>query len=93
MRCRRCGFNPSIRKIPWRRKQQPTPVFLLRESHGQRSLAGYSPWACKESDTTEHAIKHKQKSKLLWLRWKSRNISFPLPHLYKRIWALLGNTV
>ena len=34
-------------KIPWRRKRQPTPVLLPGESHGQRSLAGYSPWACK----------------------------------------------
>ena len=35
--------NPWVWKIPWRRKWQPTPVFLPRESHGQRSLAGYSP--------------------------------------------------
>ena len=41
---RRPGFDPWIRKIPWRRKWQPTPVFLPGESHGQRSLAGYSPW-------------------------------------------------
>ena len=41
------------RKIPWRRAWQPTPVFLAGESHGQRSLAGYSPWGCKESDMTE----------------------------------------
>ena len=40
--------------IPWRRAWQPTPVFLSDESHGQRSLAGYSPWGCKESDTNEH---------------------------------------
>ena len=33
---------------------QPTPVFLSGESHGQRSLAGYSPWGHKESNTTEH---------------------------------------
>ena len=39
--------------IPWRRKWQPTPVFLPGESHGQRSLAGYSPWHRKETDTTE----------------------------------------
>ena len=39
--------------IPWRRKGQPTPVLLTGESHGQRSLAGYSPWGHKESDTTE----------------------------------------
>ena len=39
--------------VPWRRKWQPTPVFLPGKSLGQRSLAGYSPWSCKESDTTE----------------------------------------
>ena len=38
--------------IPWRRKWQPTPVFLPGESHGQRSLVGYSPEGCKELDTT-----------------------------------------
>ena len=43
----------DIRKIPWRRAWQPTPVFLPGESHGQRSLAGYSPQGRKESDTTE----------------------------------------
>ena len=52
-RHKRCGFNPWVRKIPWRRAWQLTPVFLLRESHGQRSLAGYSTWGRKESDTTE----------------------------------------
>jgi len=40
-------INPWVRKIPWRRKWQLTPVFLPRKSHGQRSLAGYSPWGCK----------------------------------------------
>ena len=43
-RLKRCGFNPWVRKIPWRRKWQPTPVFLPGESHGQRSLMNYSPW-------------------------------------------------
>ena len=38
---------------PWRRKWQPTPVFLPWKSHGQRSLVGHSPWGRKESDTTE----------------------------------------
>ena len=51
--CRTLGFNPWIRKIPWRRKWQPTPIFLHEESHGHRRLAGYSPWGCKESDTTD----------------------------------------
>ena len=41
------------RKIPWRRKWQPTPVLLAGESHGGRSLVDYSPWGRKESDTTE----------------------------------------
>ena len=40
-------------KIPWRRAWQPTPVFLPGEFHGQRSLAGYSPWSLKESHMTE----------------------------------------
>ena len=38
---------------PWRREWQLTPPFLPGESHGQRSLAGYSPWDCKKSDMTE----------------------------------------
>ena len=42
--CRRCGFSPWIGRIPWRRKWRPTPVFLPRKFHGQRSPAGYSPW-------------------------------------------------
>ena len=36
-------------EIPWRKERQPTPVFLSREFHGQRSLAGFSPWGFKES--------------------------------------------
>ena len=49
--CGRSRFDPWVRKIPWRRKWQPTPVFLPGKSHGQRSVAGYSPWGHKESDT------------------------------------------
>ena len=48
---RRPGFDPWVGKIPWRRKWQPTPVFLPGESHGQRSLEGYSPQGHKESGT------------------------------------------
>ena len=47
------GFDPWVRKIPWRRAWQPTLVFLPAESHGQRSRVGYSLWGCKESDTME----------------------------------------
>ena len=50
---RRPGLSPWVRKIPWRREWLPTLVFLPGEFHGQRSLAGYSPWGCKESDMTE----------------------------------------
>ena len=48
---RRPRFDPWVGKIPWRRKWQPTPVLLPGESHGGRSLVGYSPWGRK--DTTE----------------------------------------
>ena len=52
-RHKRLGFEPWVRKIPWRRTWQPTPVFMPGEFYGQRSLAGYSPWGCKEADTAE----------------------------------------
>ena len=51
--CGRHGFSPWVRKIPWRRRWPPTPVFLPEESHGQRSLVGYSPWGHKALDRTE----------------------------------------
>ena len=46
-------FNPWVGKMPWRRTWQPTPIFLPRKSHGQRSLMGYSPWNHKQVNTTE----------------------------------------
>ena len=49
----RCRFDPWDPKIPWRNMWQPTPVFLPGEPHGQRNLVGYSPWGCKDLDTTE----------------------------------------
>ena len=48
-RRRRHGFHPWVRKIPWRRAWHPIPVFLPGESHGQRSLAGCSPWGRKDN--------------------------------------------
>ena len=50
---KRRGFDPWVGKMPWRRAWQPTPRVLPGESHGQRSLGGYSPWGCEASDTTE----------------------------------------
>ena len=52
-RLRRLGFSSWVQQIPWSGKWQPTLVFWSGKFHGQRSLAGYSPWGCKESDTTE----------------------------------------
>ena len=70
-------FNPWIGNIPWRREWLPTPVLLLGESHGQRSLAGYSPWDHTESDTMEQpsaracarARAHTHTHETLWLLW------------------------
>ena len=56
-RHKRCRFDPWVGTISWRRAWQPTPVFLPGESHGQRTLAGYSsPWDLKESDATEATL-------------------------------------
>ena len=46
-------FDPCVRKIPWRREWQPTPLFLPGQFHGQRSLVGYSAWGRKVLDMTE----------------------------------------
>ena len=54
--CRRCKshrYNPWVRKIPWRRAWQSNPVFMNGDSHGQRSLVGYSPQGLMESDMTK----------------------------------------
>ena len=59
-RHRRSGFDYWVGNSPWRRKCQPTPVFLPGEFHGQRSLMDYSPRGCKELDKTEHACTGQQ---------------------------------
>ena len=59
LQCRKPGFDPWVRKIPWRRKRQPNPVFLSGEACGQRSLVGYSPWGHKELDMTEQLTLYK----------------------------------
>ena len=81
-RYKRRGFNPWVREIPWRRKWQPAPVFLPGKSHGQRSLAGYRPWSCKESDITE------QLSTCTHTRFTFRS-SGDWPRLNQVPWALL----
>ena len=57
LQCRRLRFSPWVRKIPYRRAWQPTPVLLPGEPHGQKRLADYSPLCHKDSDSaiaTEH---------------------------------------
>ena len=61
--CRRRGFHPWVRKIPWRRKWQPTPVFLPVKSR-QWSLVGYSPWSRKELDSTPRQQQKQQQPEL-----------------------------
>ena len=73
--CKRHGFNPWVRKIPWNRKWQPTPVFLSGKSHGQRSLVGYSPWGHKELNATEHVMKGLKKKSLQKLLGGGRGMS------------------
>ena len=62
---RRCEFSPWVRKIPWRRKWQPSAVFLPGKSHGQGSLGSYGLWDHKESDMTQQLNNNNiQKGKL-----------------------------
>ena len=65
----RCEFNPWVRKIPSRMQWQPTSIFLPGDLHGQRSLLGYSPWGCKESDTTEQLSMHTWAKEQQMSRW------------------------
>ena len=66
------GFDSWVRKIPWRSERLPTPVFLPGESHGERSLVGYSPWGRKDSDTTERLSMHTATKKNNLFRINSR---------------------
>ena len=62
-------FHSQVREIPWRRAWQPTLVFLLGESHVQRSLVSFSPWGCKKSDRTEqltHLIEPRAEGEVMW---------------------------
>ena len=82
-------FDPWVRKIPWNRKWQPIPVFLPGRFHGERSLADYSPWGHKASDTTKHTymclcvcvfmcIHTHKHSLLLWVIWGCYKCHHPL---------------
>ena len=71
--CKRHGLNPSVGKIPWRRKWQPNPILLFGKSHGQRSLAGYSSWGHKQLDTTEQLSRHTHTHTHTHIPWKVPN--------------------
>ena len=66
----------GVSTLEKRRKWQPTPVFLPGEPHGQRSLVGYSPWGCKESDTTE------------WLSTAQQGASVVSDQLFEILWTI-----
>ena len=75
-RHKRHRFDPWVRKIPWRRKQQPTPVFLPGEFHGQRSLVGCSPWGCKRVAHDWATTPDKQPDRFLNMPLIWRHFSF-----------------
>ena len=62
---------PANGKVPWRRKWQPTPVFLPGKSHGQRTLEHYNPWGCRELDMTEHS---RMKVTTLLINWNQKDL-------------------
>ena len=78
-------YKEYLKWSDWRREWHPTPVFLPGESHGQRSLAGYSPWGHKESDTTEQlskqafSIELEQTQKLFKPDWGFKPLFFKVP--------------
>ena len=80
-RCRRLRFDPWVGKVPWGRAWQATPLFLPGESHGWRSLAGYSLWGPKESDMVEWAHMHEYQGACVFQRKLQVLISFPLNSL------------
>ena len=69
LQCRRPGFNPWVRKIPWRREQLPTPIFLAGEFHGQRSLVGYCLWGCKHCSWHATSINKYELLMIVLLFW------------------------
>ena len=73
------GSIPQVRRIPWRRKWQSTPVFLPGKSHGQRSLLDYSPCGCRESDRTEQLSVHREKK-------QKHRFAFVITRFLKLLW-------
>ena len=91
-RCKRHRFDPWVGKIPWRRKWQPSPVFLPGKSHGQRSLEGYHPWDCKDLDTAEHSHTQDRAKRMVAAILVTNCLLLPILMMY-RGWflAILGH--
>ena len=90
--CRRCGSNPWVWKIPWRRKWQPTPIFLPRKSHGWRSLASYSSQGFKRVNHDLATKQHVHSISILlrvFIITGCQILSKVFPHLLR--WFLLFN--
>ena len=93
-----CNFGMGEAAGNWRRKWQPTPVFLPGESHEQKSLEGYSPRGHRESDTTESPTGSRcicdKPSVKLWAQWASLgdSVSYMLSHLLEN-WACLRDSI
>ena len=85
-RNKRQRFDPWVGKILSRRKQQPTPIFLLGKLYGERRLADYSPWNLKQSEMTEHApILSLHMKTLIPPTWFNKSQTIPQGRtLYKR---------
>ena len=72
---RKCGFDPWIWKIPWRKKWQPTPAVLPGKSHGQKSQAGCSPWGHKSQSRPSLNTECQKKSTIFIItekKWRGR---------------------
>ena len=84
----RCRFNPWVRKIPWSRKWQPTPIFVPGKSHEQRSLAGYSPWGHKR---VGHDLVIKQQQQIMCLVEDKKNANLQWVEL--NTWTFLFSQI
>ena len=88
--CRRhrtLGFNPWVRRIPWSRKWQPTPVFFPEKFHGQRSLAGYSSWGHKKLDTAKQLSTHMPVGKQCSDGGKQTELSYSVTSVLWRMYS------
>ena len=81
------SFNPWVQQMPWRRKWQPTPVFLPGESHGQGSLVGYSPWGCSGAQLSNwtHTHTHTHTQGLSGIEWD--NSTYPHSVVVRSKWT------